>query len=340
MSSDTVLQRLLFRYLKLNESKARSKHEKHESGLPKGEDSFPELQRLLHMIWHIAPTVRERHAPAVEQGESPKKGTRYVVALNKVDHREGTLVRFCVYTAGESHGLAPTDLDASEAKVTYTELTDDSGKVTPPSLEFSVLFFGRVVLIQSRSGGSCGLNVKKFLYVLGKNVLGAKYVQPEFWHVAPTDVVKRIRDAGGVKAITVGVAERHLLSGSSFSLPEIRQIKNDLNATRASVSFYASQGRTLSEEAYLDLIEIEDQEGLGSVSLKLANDEVLSGGQIIMSKPVRVPLLHGVPDCDAVDKELRSYLIELLRPTEDGLEVVNRDGRIGSSLRLISKGVD
>lgn len=327
-----VTQRLLFRYLQL--SRRAKKGEKPEPA--KVDEAFPALHVLANDVWARFSTVGERHVPALENGK-PKTGQRYIVPLRRQVHAKSGAVtlRICVYTGGESPGFAPRDLDAAEASISYQQVVDEDGEVLAPGAEFSVLMLGRVLLIQNRQGVGAAKAVQRIVHWFGRQICGKSFVMPQFMSVAPKSVAKQIEEAGGVVAVSFGIAEMTQDSGGHVALQDIHKFEERLGGDKTRIRISAAGDETLDSEASLHMLEDHDEEGLSNVRLHLKNSETITGDQMVLSKPAHVPLANGVPDCDSVDKELLAYLQELMRVDSGGEQSVNADGLIGSKLKIV-----
>jgi hypothetical protein len=207
--------------------------------------------------------------------------------------------------------------------------------VLAPGLEFSVLLLGRVALIQNRAGAGAAKAVQRVVHRFGREVCGKSFVVPDFVSVAPKSIAKQIKDAGGVVAVSFGIAEADPQSGTTLSLQDIHQIEDRLGGDRTRITVRASGDETLDADASLELYEDHEDEGLDNVTLHLKNSQTITGRQMALGKPVKVEIANGVPDCDDVDKALRQYLKELMSVDTDGEQSVNGDGLIGAKLKIV-----
>lgn len=334
----TKSQRLLFRYLQLNHRSPRNKDgTKASAPPPVPPPPFPALQVLFDTAWKKYATVGSRHVPALKNGV-PETGQRYIVPLKRKVHggSGAVLLRMCVYTAGETPAFAPSDLGATEASVDYKEVVNEDGKQLAPSIEFSVLMLGKVVLIQNRAGAGAAKAVQKAVYWFGRQIFGPKFVMPDFLQVAPKSFAKEIENGGGIAAVTFGIAQSDPKSGTALPLDQLYAIEDRLGGDRTQIRVSASGDGVLDAQESISLLEDPDDEGMSNVRLHLKNGGTITGEQMAMSKPVDVSLVHGVPDCDEVDNQLLDYLKELQGVDSDGEQSVTGTGQIGARLKIIT----
>lgn len=335
MGMATTQQRLLFRYLDLPRRKSRAPN-------APAQPEFPPLQDLVAAAWQRLPTIGERHIPALTaqkegEGRRPEDGKRYIVPLRRQVHprSRAVILRMCVYTGGEVAGFAPRELEAAEAEVNYTHVQDENGQTLAPGIEFSVLLFGRLALIQNRAGAGAAAAVQRMVHAFGRAVHGATFVQPSFLAVSPTDIKDEIEKAGGIVAVSFGVLETDPEPGAAVPLSGVRQIEHRLGGERTRVRVNAASNETLDSDEAMRMLEEPAEDGLENVHLHLDNGETLSAGRAILGKSVTVELANGVPSCDNVDRELRSYLHELMLIDGQQHQAVNVDGWIGDKLQLV-----
>lgn len=330
----TVTQKILFRYFQLD--RRQKKESASDAGV--GND-LPPLQTLMDDVWERFPTVGMRHVPALDSAtKKPKNGQRYVVLLKRAKHKKtgAVTLRFCVYTGGESSGFAPKDMDAADADVSYQQVTDESGEVLAPGMEFSVLLLGRVALIQNRAGAGAARAVQKAVHWFGRAVCGKSFVMPKFVSVSPKSIAKQISDSGGVVAVSFGVAQVEQQTGTTMHLQDIHKIEDRLGGDRTRITVKSSGDDTLDAEESLKLYEDHEDEGLSNVTLHLKNSETITGAQIAIGKQIKVALTNGVPDCGEVDGALLQFLEELMLIDNDGEQSVNSKGVIGDKLRVVT----
>lgn len=338
-------QRVLFRYMDLPARKSRAAKE--DQPAP---PEFPPLQDLVDQAWQLFPTVGQRHvpqlrAPLQDDGAAndaqpvplPENGIRYVVPIRRFVHRgSGAVVlRLCAYTQGEVSAFAPQALQAAEADINYTQVTDDEGRQLPPGIEFSVLLFGRVALIQNRAGASAARAVQNLIRAFGRAVCGSRFIMPRFMPVSPTDLKDQIQAGGGIAAVSFGVAEVDREPGAGVHLGDVHAMEERLHGSSTRVRISADSNETLDEEESLKLLDDPEDEGIENVRLHLRFGDTLSGKRIALGKNVNVRLENGVPCCEEVDRELLNYLNELMRTDAAGNQRVSREGRIGGKLAVL-----
>jgi hypothetical protein len=290
--------------------------------------------------------VGARHVPSLEVEKGKQKineGQRYIVLMRREVHKKSkaVLLRLCVYTGGESPGFAPKDMDAPEGQVSYQRVHDTAGRSLEPSMEFSVLLFGQVVLIQNRAGARAADSIHKVIHFFGQKLFGKQFVCPRFVSVLPTHLMDQIKDAGGITSVSFGVAETIEEDGAVQPLHKIMdEYRDRLGGSRSKVQIGAGGGETLDMEESIRLFEHAEDEGLENVMLRLKNGQAIKERQMSLKKSVQVRLRNGVPDCEAVDRELLNYLHELTQINANGQQYVTGMGAIGEKLRIITIKTD
>lgn len=324
----TTSQRLMFRYLYL-----------HGRATPKSkqppDEAFPPLEKLFEDVWASHPTVGSRHMPALRDGEV-EKDQRYVVGMRmrKLQGTGAALIRFCVFTGGEVPAFAPSDLDSTEAEIRFSEVKDGNERTLAPAVEFSALALGRVLLVQSKRGASSASALQAFIHYFGKKLSSKSFVRPEFLMVAPADIERTIREAGGVVSISFGLVRVDDSGGEAKPLDRVHDIEDRICASRVRVHMSATGEELLDEAESLAILQEEDKVGIEHVTLHLKNKETLTGDQMRLCKAVDVPLKNGLPDCSHVDLELIQYLNDLMKTDAKGFQSVKPDGTLGQLLRL------
>lgn len=347
-------QRVLFRYMDLPSRQSRAKSDGAKKKAKAVAASFPSLHDLVDKAWTKFPTVGQRHVPPLTAGDQdddsdsagarqgalglkPVDGTRYIVPLRRSVHQKSgaVILRMCVYTQGEVSAFAPQELEAAEAEINYTRVTDGKGHSLPPGIEFSVLLLGRVALIQNRAGAGAARAVQRLVHFFGRQICGPKFVTPRFMAVSPRDLRDQIDSSGGIAAVSFGLLEVEEEPGEGIHLADVHEIEERVGGSRTRVRISAESDQSLDEDESIKLLEDPEEDGLEDVRLHLRDGGTLTGQKVALGKTISVSLENGVPSCKDVDKELLRYLNELMRVDKSGDQKVTADGRIGGKLAIM-----
>lgn len=289
------------------------------------EFSPPRIDDVLQQAWDQSESVETLLYPS---GNNIAGDRRRCFMVDGQSHKEGFSFQFCTYIPNSFPPSVELDFSGKEVDIDAIPVKDDDGNPRQVVSVTHVLAFGQVLIVESVKGSGGTHLLEDYLNFIVRKVKGSKHPRPHLYDAVSRDLKASITHGGGAVAVDLSLVQPNVQEGSIYA-NTLTKVQEKISGTEQVLISWRSKAGLDSDEVLAAFNEAETNDALDRIVIHLNNGETINLSKYRIRRRVSVQSVRGNnPASSEMVMEMRSYLLSLMEPDDNGVAILTDDGQL------------